>query len=100
MAIGLSLLISAWSRSPVESLQSSAMVSYSGCCRTSRPESSGFPQLLTHRVHQDGQILQVSVSHQGRTYVGALILESRWLVCLLIFHNILPWCRPFLGHFE
>ena len=50
----------------------------SGCCRNSRPESSGFPQLLTHQAHQDGQILHVTVSHHGRTYVGALVLESKW----------------------
>ena len=35
---------------------------------------------MTHQVHQDGQILHVTVSHQGRNYVGALVLESRWSV--------------------
>ena len=57
-------------------------VIYSGWCRNSRPESSGLPQLLTHQAHQDGQILHVTVSHHGRTYVGALVLESKWSVCL------------------
>lgn len=51
-------------------------------CRNSRPESSGLPQLLTHQAHQDGQILHVTVSHHGRTYVGALVLESKWSVYL------------------
>ena len=60
------------------------MNNISGWCRNSRPESSGDPQLLTHQAHQDGQILHVTVSHHGRTYVGALVLESKWSVCLLI----------------
>ncbi len=54
----------------------------SACCRNSRPDSSGLPQLLTHQAHQDGQILHVTVSHHGRTYVGALVLESKWSVSL------------------
>lgn len=46
-------------------------------CRAGRQDSFGAPHVLTHQVHQDGQILHVTVQHQGCVYVGALVLEAR-----------------------